>query len=123
MSHTSFILNVKDTGNPFETKQEVADYAYAWLDSEGFVGEGWFGGGHCDWYYIGGRFVHLMHDDTPKMATVAEVIERAIVQYNGEEKWVEICKEHESRDEYLSTDYEQEVELKVGDWLVVDYHL
>ncbi len=107
--HSPFVLNIKN-GNDITDVALAESFAIAWLDSEGFASSGYFSGGKCDWYEIGGNFTELF--DGLKA-----------IEYVSDEKINKLCSELIKSSDYIDTNYDVEVNLEEGDWLVMcDYH-
>ena len=115
MSHYPFILNItQESEAEITTVEDAESYADSFLLENNFVGEGGhWGGGYCDWYYVGsqGRFTDLLGGV-------------GAVKYSGQDWLLELCTGLAEEDDYLDSECEDVVALKEGDWLVVvDYHM
>ena len=114
MSHYPFILNiVKESETEVSTAEEAESFANSFLEENNFISEGGhWGGGHCDWYYVGteGNFTELIGGV-------------GAVKYSGQSELLELCHKLAEDYEYLDSECEDVVNLKEGDWLVIiDYH-
>jgi hypothetical protein len=113
--HSPFILNITQESEAEVTTVEKAEaFANSFLEENNFVSEGGhWGGGHCDWYYVGsqGRFTELLGGV-------------GAVRYDGQPELLELCNKLAEEYDYLDSECEDVVSLRVGDWLViVDYHM
>lgn len=110
--HSPYIVNVKHSVEEVTTTEEAEGYAENFLIDEGFVGQGHFGGGRCDWFHTGGNFTHLLNG-------------KAAVRFEGQQELIDLCKKLSEDNDYIDTDYnEEEINLEEGDIVVViDYHL
>jgi hypothetical protein len=107
--HAPFILNIKNS-EEVATVEDAVSFAQVWLDSEGFVSSGFFGGGKCDWYEIGGQFIEALEG-------------LKALKFDGEQNLITLCNEYKEDFEYVDSNYDVVVNLEKGDWLViVDYH-
>ena len=110
MSHYPFVLNI---GKEVES-EEILDmevYALGFLDAESFVAGGYWAGGKCDWFTIGGRFTSLFNNNS-------------VIQYIGQEDIKKLCHKLSEQEDYLDIEYNEKDLPQKGDWLVmVDYHL
>lgn len=115
MVHSPFILNiVKETEAKVTTAEQAQEFARNFLEENNFVSEGGhWGGGHCDWYYVGteGNFTELIGGV-------------GAVKYIGQTELLELCTKLAEEGGYLDSECEDVVMLTEGDWLVVvDYHM